>query len=337
MIRYVDCFFRYWLIVLIPIIVFPLVEGMQLRHTVHQIYASFNIYVQPSVMSANSANSWMTPAQVEQTNISQWLQSPSFCLSVAQGSPLYARLLAHAIDPQNQAGNDLTRNVQVSPRGDNLLTIGYTATNPQLAMQVLTSLLDKATTRTVALQARQTALDKSYYEYQLHSAELQERDSAQKLSDYMQAHDINNGNLHDLLPSDLTLATLYQQNVSDRQNVTNLQAKINDYGVQSSILTSAVDQKGYFVADPPSYSVVSSSKKKELMSLGIALLLGLLFGGGFLVVLTAMDRTARYAQEIPGMLGLPVLAIVPQSTLFARQQRAARSPSTTRAATVKGA
>src|SRR5579871_788109 len=85
--RYIVTFFRYWLLVVIPIIVLPLVEYRQIKHTPTTMHASANIYVQQSLVDGSAyTNSWETPAQNTADNINQWLQSPSFDLAVVSKS-----------------------------------------------------------------------------------------------------------------------------------------------------------------------------------------------------------------------------------------------------------
>jgi hypothetical protein len=65
------------------------------------------------------------------------------------------------------------------------------------------------------------------------------------------------------------------------------------------------------VVDSPSPSTAGSSKKTELEVLGIALVLGLLLGGTFVVVRTALDHSVRFAEEVPDLFDLPLLITVP--------------------------
>ncbi len=317
--RYLETFFRYWLIVLVPIVALPAVEGFNLRHVPHQVFASLNIYTETPMGNSDPTNSFMTPAQIEQATINQWLQSPSFCLSVAKSTPRYARLLASSPDPLSQASGDLSTNVQVTTKGDNLVTIGYTSADPQLAMQVVKSVLDRATVSSQSLKLKQASGSKSYYNYQLYLAQAQERDSARKLTAYMQEHGITSDNLVAQLASDPTLAGLYDQNKNDHDNVTSLRGKIQALSAQTSVPTTVVDQSGYILADPPQYYTVSS-RKKLLMGVGVALALGLLLSITFMVLLTALDRSLRQPEEVPIMLELPVLAIIPYSHVFARRR-----------------
>src|SRR6185312_9218329 len=105
------------------------------------------IYVQQTAASApiTSNASWLSQAQIEAGNISQWLQSPTFCLDVAKSSPLYARQLPLLPNAKQSVTTDLQKNVQVVAQGDNLVSINYSSKNPALAIQVVQSVLTQAT------------------------------------------------------------------------------------------------------------------------------------------------------------------------------------------------
>ena len=74
--------------------------------------------------------------------------------------------------------------------------------------------------------------------------------------------------------------------------------------------------------DPPSVPSNSFSKRSLLHGLGIAIFAGLLLAGGFVVLRTALDQSVRYADEVPELLGLPVLGVVPYSREFSNREGA---------------
>ncbi len=323
MLRYTYTFARYWWLLLIPVLALPLAEAMQVRHSGSGFSAGMTIYVQQTAANELTTNnaSWLSLAQIEASNITQWLQSPTFCLDVAEKSPLYARRLALLPDAKQAVTTDLQTNVQVTAQGTNLVSIGYSSKDPALAKQVVQSVLTEATSKMQVSNNRVGAVNKAYYQAQLLSAEAVERTAAQQLKSYMQEHGIAAGNLQDALGSDLTLATLYDQDRSDQQAVTSLLQQVQATVAQNSLPASLVNQEGYFVADDPTVSPISTSMKKKLTSIGIAIVLGLLFAGAFLVVMTGLDRTFRRPVDVPLLLYLPVLAVVPYSSTLHRPDR----------------
>lgn len=53
--RYAETFFRYWLLVLIPIIALPIGEYAMIRHTPKGVLASANIWVDQAPGSAGAS------------------------------------------------------------------------------------------------------------------------------------------------------------------------------------------------------------------------------------------------------------------------------------------
>lgn len=315
--RYGDTFFRYWFIVLIPIIVLPLAEYAMVKTTPRTYMATANILVRPSIAAtaAAASGSWSTPAQSEMANLTQWLQSASFDLSVADGSPLYTRRLARVSNPRDRVFNDLIANVQIAAKGTSLLNISYTSKDAQLALEVVRSLLQAERDKMQALTQQSAAEGIKYYTFQLHAAQDKEIQSARQLADYMARHGVAADQLTTASADDLTLAALYQQNQSDRTQVTSAQQRVTGYQMQGSAAGS-VDDGTYTVVDPPALIVVSAGKKQQL-NLIIALLVGLLLGGAFMVIKTALDPSLRFADEVPTLLDLPVLGVVPYNRALA--------------------
>lgn len=83
-----------------------------------------------------------------------------------------------------------------------------------------------------------------------------------------------------------------------------------------------VNSKALKIVDPPAAAPSTTSKKTLLLRLGISVAVALFLSGGFVVLQTARDRSVRYADEVPDLLDLPVLGIVPFSRELSRQGKA---------------
>lgn len=309
--RYADTFFRNWLLIMIPVIVLPIGEYLLVRHPAPQVTAFANIYVTQPV--SDGGNPFTTPAQVEAANLNEWLQSASFDFKVALTSPTYAQALAHVADPQYAAFTDLAMHFQVTAVGDHLVEISYQNPNGQLALQVVRGLLKTASATTLSISQWQQTIVGSYYLDKLRTAQQQEQQSAGELDDYIRNHGITPSAFPLEMDSDPTFANLYNRSKSDQQNVATLEQQVAASSGQSVSPITIASRQAYFVADQPSVLLTYSSKKKMLTYVVVALVLGVLVGGSLMVVLTAMDRTMRYASDVQVLLRLPVVAIVTHS------------------------
>lgn len=321
--RYAETFFRYWLIIIVPIVVLPVAEYAMTRHTPKTVIVSQNVWVDQSLAAPSATyNQWLSPAQNEQVSLNQLLQSSSFDLDVARGSAIYRKTLAsmNAYQQDTVVATDLLKNLQVTARSDwpNLVNISYTSKDWLLGEQIVASFLTVARTRTESLNKQQTDQSLQYYTYQLHDAQQREAQSAKALSNYIASKGYAPTEVIAQMSSDPTLASLSRQNQSDQQDVANAQAQVSKLHAQQ-VPGTVVDQAPFQVWDSPSVTAVST-KKQQIMDLAIALILGLLLGGGFMVVKTALDRSLRYADEVPMLLDLPLLAVIPYSDALAKQR-----------------
>lgn len=322
--RYAETFFRYWLVALAPIVVLSLIGYATIRSSPKTAQATAKLWIDPSASDLSSSyNQYQTPAQNEQDVLTQLLQISSFDWVVARGSTLYMQVLSKYSSPGDHLAADLQKNVQFTPGGNNLLYVSYTYANKnlQLGVQVIQSVLSATLNQTHLLNQQQAASSINYYKQQLQLAQQHLRQSAQAFAKYVAAHGIASTELTAQMTVDPTLAGLYTQVQADQASASNIQQRITALQLQSTGSSEAV-QSGIHVADPPSVIIVSS-KKKELMNLAIYVVIGLLLGGGFVVVKTLMDRSLRYADEVPEMLGLRVLAVLPYSpdnSAFASQR-----------------
>lgn len=314
--RYAETFFRYWLIALVPLILLPAAEYLVIKHSPKTVQSSANLWVNQGLGAADATNQFETAAQMEGDAINQLIQSPSFDLSVAQASPAYRLLLAKTSDPSGTVTTDLSKNVLTDPVGPNLLKISYTADNWVLALQVVQNLINAVSNQTAVLSEQATKASINYYSSQLQSLKLNAATSARRLRDYMTEHNIRLADIVALMPTDSTLATYYQQSQADQSAVNNAQSQLSQLRTKLALPPAESQQTNFRVQDSPSVAIVSS-KKKDIMNLAIALVLGLLVGGGFIVVKTLLDRSLRYADEVHQLLGLPILAVMPYRSSLA--------------------
>jgi capsular polysaccharide biosynthesis protein len=120
-------------------------------------------------------------------------------------------------------------------------------------------------------------------------------------------------------------------------NLVTISYKAKDAGTGREVLKSiaalAPDEVGALnrtyvapstirLADEPNGAPSVSSKKQMVLDFGIALLVGAILGIGFLAVKTALDGSVRYSDEVPDLLGLPVLGIIPMNQALIKPREA---------------
>lgn len=324
--RYVDTFFRFWWLILLPVVALPLAEASMVLREPKTNVATANIFVQQSVLlTSGTGPAWESPAQSEVSNLGQWMQSPSFALRVAAASPLFAESLTGIGDRGTLASDDLQLHAAAVLVGNNLVRVTYTNANAGLAAQVVSGILAAARANTQTVWQQQASLGIEYYSGQYTLALQAQQHSAASLQAYMTSHNIDPADLQLQTSADPALNDLYQQNRSDQANATAAQQKLTGYKTQASIPASLADADIFSVIDPPRVAYVQTSLRKKLQSVALGLAVGLLLAAGFVVALVALDRTVRFADEAQQLFGLPVLGVVPFSGVAAEWQPAAQA------------
>ncbi len=300
--RFVDTFYRYWYVALLPVIVLPLLTYQFSRTTsTGTASAGANIYVtQSSASLLDGYNAGQTPAQNLANVLAELLRTASFNLDVAADSPLLAQ--AH---PDASVVTTLATNLQVSPVGPNLVYLSYGGATAPETLQVMQSFLNTASRRVAALTTQQSASNTAALRQRLGSIERQWTSDDNKLKSYLTRHHIPRGAVADQAFFDTSLNLLYGQVLTDQSIAGDIQKQLT---LARQPATQA--QSTFQVVDSPGASSTRGVNKKLLNTL-IALALGLLLGGGFIVVRTALDRSLRYADDATALLGLPVLGVVP--------------------------
>lgn len=321
--RYADTFFRHWLFAIVPILVVPPAALFYvMRSSGASAQVSANIWVnQATVKQLSYADPNANPAQNTQVALNQLLQSASFDVRVARQSPRYWRLVGWRPNVAQLAQADLSRNVLIGQPGPDLVTIMYTTRDPLLGIEVVQNILQNAPSEIQRLNHLQTAIDTPVYQSQLTYAETQLRQAATALHRYMQAHGIQASDVTVESLIDPRFAMLYQTMQSAQTNVQLAQEQLSAVNVQGSV------QGTFQVIDAPSARILPSSKKTILMDVGIALVMALLLTGSFVVVSTALDHSLRFVDEVPDVLGLPILATVPYTPALAARSGRRLLPS----------
>ncbi|MBV9280906.1 MAG: hypothetical protein JOZ41_12560 [Chloroflexi bacterium] len=274
-----------------------------------------NIWVsQDSVKNLGYADPLVPPSTNATAALTQLLQTLSFDLRVAKESPLYWKaLVASTPYPNVAVVPDLGRNVKIAANGPNLVSISYSSKLPAVGLQLVQSIVNEIPREIGRLDQQQATSSVALYTRQEKDAQKALVQSGQQLQAYMAQHNISPQQMAAQSLFDPKFAALYQAVQTAQTDLRNAQQQI------AQLTSPAALQSTVQVVDPPSAIVAATSKKTLIMYLGIGLIVGLILSGAFVVMTTARDHSLRYADEVPDLLGLPVLTSVPYSQVLARR------------------
>ncbi len=320
--RTLEAFFRHLLPMLIPIVLFPLI-GVGVAYVLvpkmYQSTASLWALHRYEVISPTGPESDLTatPAQTQATELEDLLQTRSFTLQVLAGIDLAPTLnLSSSVlnDPQQLQDAlflELAKNVVPTAVGYQLFTVSYTNRNPQIAQQVIQSVIQNYGTQGQRLSVEEGNNLLTAYQAQLKQAQLQEEQAVAAEEQYVSSHSR-------LSQAELAADPRYQQlDAATKQaqaNVQNIQDQINT--IQQSIGANSSGVNTLFqVVDPPQVPQLPQSRKtKFLMGGGIGLAIALLADAIYLIILVRRDRSIYSAYDLQGVVSIPVLMQLPTLT-----------------------
>ncbi len=259
-----------------------------------------------------------TPAQTQSTALNELLQTHVFVDAVVKGIDLAGALnldpsVTH--DPQqleNALFNDISHHVFATPQAYNLFQISYTNPNPQIARQIVASVITQFGAQSLGLSVveGQNLLDS--YQAQLASAQKALNKAADAEATYTATHPNSKLTSDPLsVTNDPQLASLDAARVQAQKTVQNLQDTIST--IQQLIGTQGSSVSSLFqVLDPPQAPDRPVSRTKSYLvgggaGLGIALLAIVLF----LVILVRRDRSIYSPVELQHIAALPVAMQLP--------------------------
>jgi hypothetical protein len=313
--RYLDTFFRHWVIALIPVLVLPMAGvGLALKNRGNTV-ASTNVWVnQVSTKQLGYSDPLATPATNTAAALTQLLQTESFDVLVAHGSPLYWQTVAFKPNRNALVVTDLSKNVVIVPKGPDLVNISYSSKQPSTGIELLAAILKQAPRQFAQLNQHQAATTIAFYTRRRKLGQALLTRSTKALGSYMKKHRLHASEMAAQSLFDPAFATLYQTVQSAQVDIDNAEQQISQATSQSAGTT-------FQVYDPPNSVQASLSKKSLVLDLVIGLAVGLLISGAFVVGATASDHSLRTVQDVPDLVGLPVLGSVAYGEALAHEQR----------------
>jgi uncharacterized protein involved in exopolysaccharide biosynthesis len=305
--RYFDTFLRYWIVVLIPIVVLPVAAFLLFGHTARTYVITTRVNADPTTLSNYAYEEpYASPAQ----SLADYMTS-NLMGSLSFDQRVLRRVLTTSAATHMKVLPDPAA-IEAVPDGYEPVALSYASTDPVLGKRLIQAFLQQASLKTRHLNLKQTSKGLSELQATVRT-DISQFDVANgQFQAYVKAHGIAPSDINSLLPYDPTLGNLYSQ-VQNRQ--TTLQkdraALETEQSQRQSLKSTPV--LDIFQNTDPIVAFPQSTRKTEIKNLAIALLLGLLLGGGFLVLKTAFDRSVRFSNEVPELIGLPILANIPYS------------------------
>jgi uncharacterized protein involved in exopolysaccharide biosynthesis len=340
--KYLEAMFRHkWLLmlppVLIPLIVAPIAIFM-LPPTYQTVTAV--MVDKPRYLAATDdiSNPWITPAQFQSSRFTEMMQTRSFLNAVASRTSL-ASLVGNERG-ETRIRETITRGTQVIPRGDRLVSVGFSAETPQLAFQIANALVEEFRDRSMNERSSQASFALGFVESRLKEAEARLDEENEALRKYVAA----NPRLTTLDPSrsanssaaarnglptaaiDPQLAELIKNVEIEQREVERARLTLEQARFDASAGIEAQDMR-FQVIDPARMPTSPSSDRRKIaMFVALAAVIGLGISAALSVFFVATDRTVRGESDLEGLWDVigAVPAIGPKGKLHSAPIELAR-------------
>jgi uncharacterized protein involved in exopolysaccharide biosynthesis len=317
MARYIEILFRYWARFAVILVLLPIPVSIATLVYFRTYQATADLWVQdPTYFGSNTNvgsngvagwNQYLTPAQNEADELTQYLQTTSFLYAVGD------RMAADGLADKKERDKLITsmlRNMHVTPSGSHLVVVTFSCSKASECTETLAATIAVFQDRLTQALKNQQQLSTSFLQGQLTAAQQRSASSEGALEKYLAEHP------GVLVPTNgqtgiAQLDQLITQAQQDRDQVIQLQ---NELG-QAQFTFAAADQfirTSTHVVDSPTITAGGflgdgSSLKRAavvwLAAIGVAAV--------YLALLVWMDKTARDPRELTGRLSVPVLATIP--------------------------
>lgn len=319
--RTLEAFFRHPMRLLILIILPPLL-GVGLTYFLiprtYQAESSLWAYQPFGQITPNGvvSDQFATPAQTQATALTELLNSRSFVLSVVNGINITPTLSLGSdvlSDPQkrdNAIFAEISKNVVVTPLDYNLYTITYKNRSPQIAQQIVASVVTQFTVQGTQFVYGQAQHLLTIYQGQL----LQAKNAAAKAlgaeQQYLAQHpELTKPGISPL--NDPQYSSLDQQRLQTQAAEQNLETSIDLLNQEISLKGTSAgslfkEMDVPFVPNQP-----QSRSKQFLVGGGIGAGVGLLLCLILLIVMVRRDRAVYIPRDIDKLANLPVVLELP--------------------------
>ncbi len=251
------------------------------------------------------------PAQTQATAVNELLQTHVFVEAVVKGVDLAPTLnlgASVANDPQQLADalfTEISKHVVATPLTYNLFEISYTSTNPQIARQIVLSVISQYGVQGLGLSVAEGQNLLASYQIQLANAQRDLNNATAAETRYAAAHPTSK------VTDDAQLASLDTARLEVQANVHDIQVAINT--IQGSIVGQGTNVNTLFqVLDAPQVPDRPVSRiKSYLLGGGAGLAVALLASVLFLAILVRRDHTIFSAVELRHIAAPPVVMQLP--------------------------
>lgn len=339
MLRYLETFYRYRLLVVAPIVIALIVGGSIVILQPRTYEASTKLWVDTTFLGQRiSDNAYVTPADAQSAVLLELLKTRSFALKAGERFDLAdemiyedlhaaptpqaraSALLKGHLTPRppsaptqrqvdDQSVTLISQSTKITVSGPNVITVAFTNPDRGLAARAAQAIADQFLAEVLSGQQAQAAAAVTFYGGQLKGAQAALAAADAKVYDYLSTHPDQRA--LSAVP-DVALTALRRDDDDARQRYDSLLTKLDDAQLQAAVSAQSTPN-GYRIIDNAQIpSAPVSALKLYLASLGATLVAGLLLSLLGFLALAATDTSLRHPDEVKKWLDLRLAGVVPE-------------------------
>lgn len=336
--RFLETFFRYKLLILLPAIITPLIVvpfAFLLVKPYYETTAGLWVERPSYVPNTDDWNRYVTPAQNQQQRLTELLQTRTFTEDVARRTSLAP--LLQTPEGKDDVNEYLKKVIYPSPTGAKLLSIRVRAEDPNLSMEIVQATVASFRERNQNERMAQASSAIAFYEQQARDATDKATQSRDRMRRYIASNprlsgtDPSSSGLRPNLPAaalDPQLADLTRALENDERDAQRLRDLLEQARFEATAALDGSDSSLQLL-DPPVFPARAERERRRLLIFpAAAVAIGTLISALLLVSLTASDRSVRSTTDLSAMGR--VIGVVPRMGLRRLPRQA--GPETTRRA-----
>ena len=323
--RMAESFFRRWPLYVLPVLLLVGVGVALARKTVakYQSTGVISVVSNPllgdlSSIQVSGGNNFQTPAGRTAQTMNELLGTDGFIQDVANRAGFKGALASGAVTIA-----DLRAHVYATANGYQLLQVVASWPTALGSEQIAKATIDGYTSYALQSQVAKTKDASTFWAARAAAYQTKVSQAQRALQDFVKANPppaVGTRNESKQIQITTLTAAIDQAQTQE----TNAQTQKESADLTTQELSTAAGQ-GLQVVDAPKVAgAPESARRKQILTVAIFFVLGLLLAGSMLSLSTLLDRSVRSAEDILGATGLVVIATVPSIAVL-RKRRAGQT------------
>jgi capsular polysaccharide biosynthesis protein len=240
-------------------------------------------------------------------NVQQLLTTNSFVADVVRRAGLTTAVESGVLDE-----DDVRASIVATPRGDNLVAVSATTSNPEQSQRLAAATLSGFVEHVVTNDIADASVRIETYEQIRDGYYDQLTQAIDELNEYVATHPAGD---EENRPVDERLAITRLQNQVDRiaDVYEESEQSVNDAQLAANVARTVVARQLRVVDEPGLPTLPENGLRSAVMVVGMFFVLGSILSLGFVIVRALLDRSVSNADEVENRFGVEILAIVPRA------------------------